>query len=283
MTDTLSWFGGLQQSAVAILNETLAYLPALGAAILVLIGGWLIARLARAAARRIFNDANRLLDRVFRHGAFSSARLSPATVTVLGEVTFWVMMFLTVTVSARVAGLTVIATWLNQIVTQLPNLIVGAAIIVVGYFLSVLVGEQVASTARAAKAGQSALMGKFAQAAVFVTTLIIGLDQIGVDVTFLVALFAVAVGAIFVGFSIAFGLGARHHVGNLIGARNARRELRLGASIRIGGNEGRILEITATHIILDSANGRMLVPASITDEGSIEITAPDESKETAHG
>ncbi|MEO1253237.1 MAG: hypothetical protein AAFW81_12940, partial [Pseudomonadota bacterium] len=131
------------------------------------------------------------------------------------------------------------------------------------------------SSARAAKAGQSALIGKFAQGGIFITALIIGLDQIGVDVTFLVALFAVSAGAIFVGFSIAFGLGARDYVSNLIGARTARQKIRPGTMLRVGDIEGEVLEITQTQIALDTADGRTLVPARITEESMIVIVSSD--------
>lgn len=273
MDDTTSWLEAAREYALEILGATVAYLPSLGAALLVLLAGWVLARVARFVTRRLGDYLNRLLERVFRHGALSSARLTPSTTAILGDGAFLIVLLLAIDISARVAGLAVIAGWLDRIVERLPNLVVGAAIIIVGYLISVVVGEQVLSTARASRIGQSELIGKLAQAAVFVTTLVIGLDQIGVDVTFLVALFGVTVGAIGVGFSIAFGLGARKYVGNLVGARNARRELKPGASVRIGGDEGQVLEITSTHVVLDTVAGRLLVPAWIADEQSIVLLA----------
>jgi small-conductance mechanosensitive channel len=274
-------FESLLSVASDSLSSAVSYIPSLLAAILVVIVGWIIARIARGAARRISNSVNRLLDRFFRRGTLSHARLSPSAMVILGEIAFWAILFLAATVAARVAGFTALSGWLNQIVTRLPNLLVGAAIIVVGYVVSILVGEQVAATARAANVSQSTLIGRLAQAAIFVTTLIIGLDQIGIDVTFLIALFAVGVGAIFLGFSIAFGLGARDYVSNLIGARIARRELKIGQSVRIGDIEGEILDITSTQIALETAHGKTLVPAHLAEKQSIVIVVPGGDQETA--
>jgi hypothetical protein len=245
------------------LAAAIAMLPALAASILILITGWVLALILRVAMRRLANNANRLLDRAFQRGALSNLRVSPGAAAVFGEIVFWIILFLTVAIAARVAGFAAVSGWLSQIATHLPNLIVGAAIIVVGYVVSVMVGEQVAAAARAARASQSALMGRLAQGAVFVTTLITGLAQIGVDVTFLIALFSVAIGAVCIGFSIAFGLGAREHVADLIGARAARRELRAGQTIEIGDTRGEVVEITSTHIALDTARGKALVPARL--------------------
>jgi hypothetical protein len=245
------------------LAAAIEMLPALAASILILITGWVLALILRAAMRRLANNANRLLDRAFQRGALSNLRVSPGAAAVFGEIVFWIILFLTLAIAARVAGFAAVSGWLSQIATHLPNLIVGAAIIVVGYVVSVMIGEQVAAAARAARASQSALMGRLVQGAVFVTTLITGLAQIGVDVTFLIALFSVAIGAVCIGFSIAFGLGAREHVSDLIGARAARRELRAGQTIEIGDTRGEVVEITSTHIALDTARGKALVPARL--------------------
>jgi hypothetical protein len=261
------------------LAEAVELLPALAAAVFILIVGWIFALLMRGATRRLANNANRLLDRAFQRGALSNLRVSPGAAAMLGEVVFWIILFLAVAIAARVAGFAAVSGWLSDIATHLPNLIVGAAIIVIGYVVSVMVGEQVAAAARAANASQSALMGRLAQGAVFVTTLITGLAQIGVDVTFLIALFSVAIGAVCIGFSIAFGLGAREHVSDLIGARAARRELRAGQTVQIGDMLGEVVEITSTHIALDTARGKALVPARIAAALGVLIVAQQAAEE----
>ncbi len=283
MSDLWSWLDDLGDGLLTALGDAVSWLPALGGALLILIAGWLLGRLVRIAVKRLSENINRLMERLFRKGALASIRLSPAAITALGGASFWIIMFLALALAARVSGLTVIAEWLDQLVVYLPNFIVGIAIIVVGYFASLFVGEQAASTARIAKAGQSALIGTVAQAAVFIAALIIGLDQVGVDVTFLVALFAVTIGAIAVGFSVAFALGAQNHVGNLIGARSSRRELRPGYVVRIDRDEGTVLEVTQTHIVLDAADGRLLIPARVTDISNITVISSGEEGEGDDG
>ncbi len=270
----------LQRSLSETLTSIIDYAPSFLAALLVLFIGWLIARMVRSAARRLFGTINRLLDRFFQKGRLSSARLPSGAAALLGEISFWVILFLAVTIAARIAGLPAVSTWLNQIVVFLPNLLIGALIIVVGYFVGLVAGEQVEQTATAANSTQSVLIGRLAGGAVFVTGTIIGLDQMGVNVTFLVALFAALVGAIFVGFSIAFGLGARDYVSNLIGARTARQKLDAGSLVRVGGTEGKILEITQTQIALDTEEGRVLVPARLTEETGVLIVSRDRAGET---
>lgn len=267
----------LQESAAMALSSIVNYAPSLIAATLVLLLGWLLARLARTAAKRLLDGLNGFLERVFRHGAVPGPRLSTGATAILGEAAFWLVVFLSLTIAAKVAELPAISSWLDQVVNFLPNLLVGVTLIVAGYFVSVVIGDQVENAAREAQSSQSALVGKISQGIVFVVVAIIGLDQMGVDVTFLVAIFAVAVGAVFVGFSIAFGLGAREYVSNLIGARSIRHHLSAGLMVRIGETEGALLEITQTQIALDTEDGRALVPARLAEETGVLIVSRDGS------
>ena len=283
MQESVSWLDQISATINETLNAAAAYLPSFAAAIAILLIGWILARLVRGALRHVSNWTNRALDRVFRHGALASARVSARANTVVGEFAFWTVLFMAATIAANVAGLTVLSDWLGAVVAHLPNVAAGLVIIVVGYFLSVLGGEEVAAAARSAKAAHSALVGRLAQGAIFIAALIVGLDQIGIDVTFLVALFGITLGAALFGLSLAFGLGARDFVSNVIGARNARAELERGLTVRIGDIEGEVLEVTATQIAVDTPEGRRLVPARQFDREGLAIVDASAARDEADG
>ena len=106
----------------------------------------------------------------------------------------------------------------------------------------------------------------------------IGIDQIGIDITLLITLMAVAIGTLLGGIAIAFSLGSRTFVSNLIGARYLSKDYRVGERIRLGEIEGAILEISAVAVVVDTADGRMTVPAKLFGEQVsllIQREAPD--------
>jgi small-conductance mechanosensitive channel len=149
------------------------------------------------------------------------------------------------------------------VVANLPNLVAGVLVIVIGFFLGAIVRDLATATSPAGRTAQGLLIGKASQIAVIVIALVIGLDQIGIDVTFIVTVLAIATGVLLGGFAIAFGLGARGFVANLIGARDLKREIEPGQVIRFGEIEGEVLEITATTIVLATKDGRSRIPAGI--------------------
>lgn len=268
----LAWLS-LQETAVSVLQGFIGFLPSLIATLVVLIVGWIFARLIRAASTRILSGLNRILERGLKRGLLANLRIPLGASAIFGEIAYWVTIFITLTIAARTAQLPVVSRWLNEIVIYLPSLLFGLATIVVGYVISGIVGEQVAQTAKASGAPHSALLGRLSQGLVFIVAMIIGLDQIGVDVTLFVTLAAVAIGAVLIGFSIAFGFGAREFVSNLISARNVRQSLNVGALVRIGAHQGEVLEITATQVALDTEDGRALIPCHVVEEeGAVIIT-----------
>jgi len=255
--------------------DVVGYLPTLLGAAILLLAGWIVARLLRAVTLRVGDHLNRLLDRAFRGGRLVELRLSPRMLSASSEIIFWLTLFVFATISARAAGLTTFANWLDRVVENLPNLVAGLLVIVVGFFLGAVARDLSAATVPDTGVGQSLIVGKVAQVAVVVIALVIGLDQIGINVTFIVTIFAVAAGALLGGFAIAFGLGARAFVGNLIGARELKREIEPGQLLRLGDIEGEVVDITATMLVLATEGGRRRIPASTLAIESVTIVDVD--------
>lgn len=275
MDDISTVLENARRVAARSVTEIVDYLPTLLGACIILLVGWGVARLLRAGTNRAGDKINRLLDRVFRSGRLAQFRLSSRMLSALAEVIFWLTLFVFVSIAARAAGLTTFAIWLDRMTANLPNIVAGVLVIIVGFFL----GEIARNLASAQRTAQGLLIGKALQVAVIVVALIIGLGLIGIDVTFIVTVAAVAIGVLLGGFAIAFGLGARSYVANLIGAHELRREIEPGQMIRVGETEGEVLEITATTVVLATRDGRRRIPAGIFADEPVTIV----DAESPHG
>jgi hypothetical protein len=85
--------------------------------------------------------------------------------------------------------------------------------------------------------------------------------------------------ALLFGFTLAFGLGARTLVSNLIAAHHLREVLEPGQEIRIGDWEGTVLEVSATAVVLDTQEGRTSVPAKLYQEQAVVMLLSDNAGE----
>ena len=108
---------------------------------------------------------------------------------------------------------------------------------------------------------QADTLGRAGQILVLLIVFSIAAGQIGIDNSLLVALvvtlFAVVLGAI----ALAFSLGAKTTVENLLAAQAIARTYHAGDLIRIGDIEGKILRITRAGLIVETDAGQTLIPA----------------------
>lgn len=260
---------------VGVADSLAQSIPALLGAIVLVIAGVLIGRLLRAAIRKLGDGVNRLLERFLRTGSLARVRMSENALRIVGSVVMWVTIFIFLAAAARVAGLGAFAGWLDKVVVYLPTLLVGGVIVLLGYLLSTLARDIVQSGAATAGYGQGALLGRIVQGTILLTAAVIGLDQAGIEVTFFITLLAVVVGAVLFGISLAFGLGARDLVSNLIGARYLRQRVDPGQVVRVGKTEGRVLELTPTTIVIQSSEGEVALPAKLFLDRGLTIVGKD--------
>ncbi|WP_420468687.1 mechanosensitive ion channel family protein [Panacagrimonas sp.] len=235
--------------------------PDLLAALLLVIVGWLVARLARATIRGLGTRLNRGLEQWLRSERALRLRLSPAMLRLIGTAAFWIILLLFLTLATDIAGMEGVAEWLREVLRYLPTLLFGVMIIVAGHLIGLLVRDLLLEALASAQVEQRELVARLAQTATFLTALIIGVHQVGVNISFVTLVIAVALGSVLLAFSLAFGLGARTLVANLVGTHYLRRQFQPGVRVRVGDIEGEILEITPTNVVVETDEGRAHIPA----------------------
>lgn len=264
----------LRDRLVDLATRLIAHLPELIAAVLITLAGWLVGRWLRRLTVRVGDRIYRRLERRDQDHGEAGPR-SSVVLRLVGNIVFWATVVLFATVAVDVAGLTAVRTWLAQLVTYLPHLLLGLFIIVAGYLLSGIVREFVEDALASAKVPQSGALGRLAQVIAIVGAVIIGIDQMGVEVTLITTVVSIVVAAFLGGLSLAFGLGARSLVANLVGAHHVRRYLRPGERARIGELTGEVIELTPTGIVLASEGGRVHIPAARFHEEALIVSAPE--------
>lgn len=247
------------------------YVPNLLGALLLLLAGWVIARLLRGLAVKLMHVLELLLHRFSRGQPAKSARIPSASVEIVGSILFWVVILFFAAAATHVLGLGAFSSWLQGLVTYLPTLVAGALIILAGALLSGLARDLTVAALPALPDQQRGLLGRIVQGTILITAVVVGADQIGIKITFLVILAAVVVAAVIGGVALAVSLGARTYVANLIGAHYMRQAFSIGQRVRIGAVEGTILDLTAVSIVLETDRGRVNVPAKAYHEELIEL------------
>ena len=249
---------------IGVFSETfeglVTYLPVVLIAIAVLLIGWLLAHLVRTLVRRALESMDWLFARLAPRSSGRSESLARATSRAISTVVFWIILLVFAASALRILGGTLFERWTENLLAYLPSAIGGVIIIVLGFTGGALVRHVLEQASIGLGAGQSSIVGRLAQAIIVISCVVIGIDQLGVNVNFLIQLTTVTAAAVFGGIALVFALGTRQHLANLIGAHYARKHYAPGDHVKIGAFQGRIVEITDGCVFIETDVGDVSVP-----------------------
>ncbi|MDH5444728.1 MAG: mechanosensitive ion channel [Gammaproteobacteria bacterium] len=273
----IEWSTQFFSGVTEITGQMMAYLPRVLAAVAVLFVGWFIAKLIRMLSDHVISGLDRFWHKaVLRSGLEQlQPRYPPAKIA--GEILYWLVILLFIALAAHILGMAVFVDWLTAVVAYLPQLLAGLLIVLAGFIVSSLVRDLVAATAFSSGMSQGDLLGRAAQMVILLTAIILGIDQIGIDVMFLAVVLGIILAATLGAVALAFGFGARVHASNIIAAHQLQQLYKPGERVQIGDITGKIIEITTTRVVLDASEGRVNIPAS-QFETSVSILLTESDK-----
>lgn len=202
----------------ATLVQLAAYLPALLGALLILIIGWIIAKLIQ---RGVTNGLSLLrLDAAAEHAGITSflrkGEIKENASDLIGKLVYWLIMLIVLVTAVNALGLTTASELLDKIFMYLPNVIAAIFVIILGTFLAAIVSGIVMTTAANAGLKQAKILADVSRHAIVIFASIIALDQLGIATNLLVSTFSIFVAGAALAFAIAVGLGAKDKVTEII-------------------------------------------------------------------
>jgi small-conductance mechanosensitive channel len=260
--DYAQLFAGVRDSFTELTGWLRAQQPRFVGAAALLAVGWLLAILTRILASRLTQALGRMVPgRILRRG------LPPPTIArqvsdLVGLIVFWGVLLFFVAAAADTLGLPVLSTSLAGIGYYVPRLLGALLILVLGLVAGNLAREGVAAAASAAGTPFAAAVGQTVRAAILTAAGLIAVAELGVDITLLTAIISVTLLAVLGAFAVAFGLGARTVMSNIIGAHYLRQTFEVGHHVRVGAIEGTISGITATAVRVRVPEGEVVIPAN---------------------
>jgi hypothetical protein len=270
MNDANSFSDAIASATSTIFERLVANVPNLLGAVVLLLAGWAVARILRLVTRRAVLLLEVLLAKLAGPSGVERLKVGRSA-AVLGAIVFWVVLLFFVTAATHVLGLQTFTDWLARLLDHLPAMAAGLLIVVAGYILASFVADLVSATATRLPAAQRIALARVAQGATLTVAILVGADQIGIKITFLAVLAAVVAAAVLGGVTLAVSLGARGYIANLIGAHYLRQAFSVGQRVRVGGHEGRILEVTPVSLVLETDEGRVSLPGRLFHEEAIVL------------
>jgi small-conductance mechanosensitive channel len=254
-----------------------AYFPNLLGAALLLAAGWLVAKLLRFIASRFLRRLHRLIPGRALGREIKSSGFDRLTTDLVSTVIFWAVFLFFVAAATEALGLSAVTSGLGRLAGYLPAVLASVLILLSGLVLGNLAQSVVTRAGSTANLAYADAAGRAVKAGIVLLAGVVALDQIGIDSTLLILITAIVIGVVLGGLALAFGLGARGVVSNIIASHYMNQAYRVGQRIRVGEVEGRIEEIQPAYLVIDGVEGRVLVPAKQLVE-TISVLLHEESQ-----
>jgi hypothetical protein len=249
-------------------DDVIARNEVIAVAILVLgvIGG----RLASVAAGALLGFLDR---RAALLTTTDKPLISPRLIRVIRAVLFWLIVVLAISYALAVLGVGGLPTMLTSVMIFVPQILVGFTIVVAGHVIGLLASHVVSNLSSELTA--TSLAPRLVYGTIVVVAVVMGLQHIHVDISFVTQLLLIAFAVAGAGLMLAFALGARQHVANLLARRELSR-LTVTDRIRVDGVEGEIVNVHSTGVDIVTAEGVVSVPAArFADTNVMKLTQAD--------
>ena len=219
----------LQDALQNALSKFLGYIPQLIGAIVILIVGYLVAKLLQAVVGRGLQSIG--FDRWMERGGikqfFDQAQTRETPASVLGTLVFWFVMIIAIVMATDALGIPQVSAVLGQLLAYIPNIIAAILILI----LAALLANFLASVVRGATG--SGLLASIARYAIIVYAVFAALTQLGIAVELTAPTFLIVLGAVALATAIAFGIGGREIARDIL----ERAYGRIGGEQRDPGQE----------------------------------------------
>lgn len=187
-------------------------------ALLILIVGWIIAKIIQKVVTQLLKIAR--LDVLSEKAGIASilakGEIKYTLAELIGIIVYWLLILVVIITALDAFNLTVTSELLNQAVLYVPRVIAAIFILVLGLFFAALLGSVVRTTAANAGIGYAKNLGQITQAVVVIFTVLTTLGQLGVRTVILDQAIVVAIAAAGLALALAFGLGSKDIAGKIM-------------------------------------------------------------------
>jgi len=241
-------------------ENLIAFFPQLVLAIVIVLVGIIVARIFRALVNRFIGSLDRFVANRKVQGRLKQLQLERSG-KLVGKMVYWIIIVFFLTAATEVLGMPIITTWLSGLVRYLPNILIAVMIVLLGIIGGRLVNNFITTTSSTAGLLYGNMLGRIAQYVILLITILVAVDQIGIEIAILTGVINIVIAAILFGAALAFGLGARTSVNNILASYYLQGRYREGQTVKIGDLTGQIIQITPTAVILQTEEGQVSVPA----------------------
>ena len=261
------------QSLTSMGEKIMTTIPNIIGAIIVLLLGWIITKIVVYLLKRIFKFAkiDVLSEKINDLKLFGKADINIPITKAITVFVKWIMFLVFLIIAADIMNWTIVSQEIGNLLRYLPKLFSAIALFMIGIYIARFVKKAIQGFYESFDLAGAKIISGLVFYIIAIIITITALNQADIDTTVVTNNVTIILGAFLLAISIAFGLGSKEVVGDLLRTFYTRKNYEVGDHIKLDGTEGTVEAIDNISMTLSTAKGKLIIPIKDVVESKVEI------------
>lgn len=252
-------------------------IPNIVGAVVVILVGWMIAKLLSKALEKIFESLNidRLGEKINETEFATKANFKLKLSKFLSKLVYYVLMLVFLMAATDVLGMPIVSEMVGNLIEYLPRLLSALVLFILGIYLSEFVKNIVFATCTALGIPSAKIIANFVFYLIFLTLTISALGQAAIETSLITSNLTVILGGVILAFSIGYGFASKDTMANFLASFYSKNKIKVGDYIGIDGVKGRVVSMDSTSLTLQGDGKLIVIPLMKLTSEKVEIFSND--------
>jgi hypothetical protein len=273
METIINWKELIFNSLGEIINKIVEGLPNLLGAIFILLSGWVITKIIIYILKKVLRLAkvDRLTELINEKKLFGKSDFSFDVLAVIVGFVKWVLYLIFLIVASEIMNWKIVSAGIGNLLIYLPTLFSAIALFMIGIYIANFIKKAIRGLFDSFVFNGAKIFSNLVFYIIAIIITLTALNQAGVDTDIITNNLTLILGAFLATFAIAFGLGSKEIIADLLKSFYARKNFVIGQKIKFKNVSGTIESIDNIAMIIKTEKGKTVLPIKDIIENQIEI------------
>ncbi len=262
-------FGMLQQMS----TDFIAVLPKLALALIILIIGWILAKIVAGIIRKLLvkTPLDEAAEKLNSIDLVQKTNIKIIPSTVLAKILYYIILLFSVVAATDVLSMDAISNLITDIIGFIPRLLVAGIVLLIGVFIADFIKDIITTVCQSLGIPSAKMIGGFVFWFIFLTALVSAMGQAGIETDFIMSnLSLLLAGGVFA-FALGYGIASRDMMANFLASFYTKDKVNIGDKITIDGVTGEIIDMDSNSLTLQTPDRRIFIPLKKLSSENLEI------------
>jgi hypothetical protein len=202
----------------AFVRQAAEFLPRLAVALVVIIVGWIVAKMVRFAIVKGLRAVNFhvLTQRAGLDGFLRDGGIGADTTEIMALLVYWLVILGALVIGFNSLGLVYVTDLLGRVILFVPKVLVALLVLAFGAYFARFIANAITAYCKNVHIQDADLLGRLAQYAILTFVVLIALDQVNIGGDIVRQSFLIILAGVIFALALAFGLGGKEWAAELL-------------------------------------------------------------------